>query len=97
MRRVTETNSGNSEAPILNVEGDLVALGPLRRLAARGLSNRQIASSIHLAEGTVKRHMANVNEKMGTSSRGEAARKALQEGWITIEEVTEAENEGGRG
>jgi DNA-binding NarL/FixJ family response regulator len=58
-------------------------------LAARGLSNRQIASSAHLAEGTVKRHLANVYQKMGVSSRGEAARKALQEEWITIEEVTE--------
>ena len=28
---MTGTTSGSSEAPILNVEGDLVALGPLRR------------------------------------------------------------------
>ena len=63
-------------------------------LSSRGLSNRQIASQIHLAEATVKRHMANVNQKMGTSSRGEAARKALSEGWITIEEITEEEAEG---
>ena len=43
-------------------------------LAARGLSNRQIAASVHLAEGTVKRHLANIYQKMGVSSRGEAAR-----------------------
>ena len=60
-------------------------------LAARGLSNRQIATSAHLAEGTVKRHLANAYAKMGVSSRSEAARKALQEEWITIEEVTEEE------
>jgi DNA-binding NarL/FixJ family response regulator len=64
-------------------------------LSSRGLSNRQIASRVNLAEATVKRHMANVNHKMGTSSRGEAARKALSEGWITIEEITEEEDEGG--
>jgi DNA-binding NarL/FixJ family response regulator len=58
-------------------------------LASRGLSNRQIANRIALAEATVKRHMANVNLKMDVSSRGEAARKALSEGWITIEEITE--------
>ena len=58
-------------------------------LAARGLSNRQIAASAHLALGTVKRHLANTYAKMGVSSRGEAARKALQEEWITIEELTE--------
>jgi DNA-binding NarL/FixJ family response regulator len=66
-------------------------------LAARGLSNRQIASRVHLAEATVKRHLANVNRKMGVSSRGEASRKALHEGWITIEEITQEEDEGGGG
>ena len=58
-------------------------------LAARGLSNQQIASSLHLAEATVKRHLANIYPKIGVSSRGEASRKALLEDWITIEEVTE--------
>src|SRR3712207_5442115 len=45
-------------------------------LAARGMSNRQIASSLHLSEATVKRHLANVYQKMGVSSRGEAVRVA---------------------
>ena len=58
-------------------------------LTARGLSNQQIASSLNLAEATVKRHLANIYPKMGVSSRGEASRKALLEDWITIEEVTE--------
>jgi ATP/maltotriose-dependent transcriptional regulator MalT len=57
-------------------------------LAARGLSNRQIASSLRVAEATIKRHLANTYEKIGVGSRGEAARKALAEGWITIEQVT---------
>jgi DNA-binding NarL/FixJ family response regulator len=63
-------------------------------LAARGLSNRQIASSLHVSEGTVKRHLANVYPKMGVGSRGEAAKEALLREWITIEEIT-AEDEGG--
>jgi DNA-binding NarL/FixJ family response regulator len=63
-------------------------------LVARGLSNAQIASSLHLSEATVKRHLANVFQKMGVHSRGEASREALQREWITIEEVT-AEDEGG--
>jgi len=58
-------------------------------LAARGLSNIQIASSLNVAESTVKRHLANVYIKMGVSSRGEAAREALMREWITIEEITE--------
>ena len=56
-------------------------------LAARGLSNGRIASSLYLAEATVKRHLANAYLKMGVQSRGEAAREALLRDWITIEEI----------
>ena len=63
-------------------------------LAARGLSNRQIADAVHLSAATVKRHLANIYPKMGVSSRGEALRKALSEGWITIQQVTGADAEG---
>ena len=56
-------------------------------LAARGLSNRRIAQELHLSEATVKRHLANVYEKMGVHSRGEASREALLKDWITIEEI----------
>jgi DNA-binding NarL/FixJ family response regulator len=62
-------------------------------LAARGLSNERIASSLHIAEATVKRHLANVYPKMGVSSRGEAAREALTREWITIEELTSEDDE----
>jgi DNA-binding NarL/FixJ family response regulator len=58
-------------------------------LAARGLSNEHIASSLHLSEATVKRHLANVYQKIGVHSRGEASKEALTREWITIEEVTE--------
>jgi len=65
-------------------------------LAARGLSNRQIGASLHLAEGTVKRHLANTYQKMGVGSRGEATRMALYEEWITIQDVTD-DSEGTKG
>jgi NarL family two-component system response regulator LiaR len=51
-------------------------------LAARGLSNRQIANALRLAEATVKRHLANLYPKLGVGSRGEATRQALTEGWL---------------
>ncbi|MGH3148167.1 MAG: response regulator transcription factor [Rubrobacter sp.] len=56
--------------------------------AARGESNRQIAHALHLAETTVKRHLSNVYEKMGVSSRGEATRRALAEGWISAWDIS---------
>ena len=57
-------------------------------LAARALSNREIAQALHLSETTVKRHLSNVYEKLGVRSRGEAARKALSEGWISAWDVS---------
>ena len=66
-------------------------------LAARGLSNGRIASSLYLAEGTVKRHLTNVYEKMGVKSRGDAAREALLKDWITIEELTAEDDAEGEG
>ncbi len=59
-------------------------------LAARGMSNHQIASRPGIAEATVKRHMANVYPKMGVSSRGEAVRVALENEWFTIREIEAA-------
>jgi DNA-binding NarL/FixJ family response regulator len=63
-------------------------------LVARGLSNYQIATEMHLAEGTVKRHLANIYEKVGVRSRSEATRLALQEMWIGISEITQADLDG---
>ena len=57
-------------------------------LVARGLSNRQIATSLRLAEATVKRHLANLYPKLGVSSRVEAIKKALSEGYISPHDVT---------
>ena len=51
-------------------------------LAARGMSNPQIAHHLGLSEGTVKRHLANIYPKMGVHSRGEAVHKALDNEWL---------------
>jgi DNA-binding NarL/FixJ family response regulator len=56
--------------------------------AARGMSNRQIATSLHLSEATVKRHLATIYPKIGVSSRGEAVRTALSRGWISPRDMT---------
>jgi DNA-binding NarL/FixJ family response regulator len=61
---------------------------------ARGLSNYQIASEMHIADSTVKRHLANIYQKVGVRSRSEATRLALQEMWIGISEITQADLDG---
>src|SRR5918992_3013483 len=65
-------------------------------LASRGLSNNQIARALGLAAGTVKRHLSNAYEKMAVHSRGEAVRRALSEGWVTIQEITQEEEDDGQ-
>src|SRR5829696_4847938 len=57
-------------------------------LAARGLSNRQIARELHISEATAKRHLANIYQKVGVRSRNEMVRKEMEEEWLGIEEIT---------
>jgi DNA-binding CsgD family transcriptional regulator len=64
-------------------------------LAARGHSNRRIGQELYLAEATVKRHLANVYEKVGVRSRNAAVRTALVEQWIGFHEITS--NDDGNG
>jgi DNA-binding NarL/FixJ family response regulator len=59
-------------------------------LAARGLPNCRRAAELYLSEATVKRHLANVYQKIGVHSRSEAVRMALMEQWIGLHEVTSA-------
>ena len=66
-------------------------------LAARGLSNRMIGKELHLAEATVKRHLANIYQKVGVRSRNEAVRKAITEQWIGIHDITSHESADGEG
>jgi DNA-binding NarL/FixJ family response regulator len=66
-------------------------------LAARGLSNRLIAEELHLSEATVKRHLANVYQRIGVNSRSEAVKMALMEQWIGLGEITSSDGNGSSG
>lgn len=52
----------------------------------QGLSNKQIAAQLHVAEGTVKNHVANVLQKLGVNDRTQAATAALERGIIHTHE-----------
>lgn len=58
------------------------------KCVARGFPNRLIAKRFHLAEGTLKRHLANIYAEIGVSSRGEAVAKGIAEGWLALEDIT---------
>ncbi len=52
------------------------------RLLASGCSNKEIASRLNIAEGTVKNHMTNVLGKLGVLDRTQAALKARELGLL---------------
>jgi NarL family two-component system response regulator LiaR len=57
------------------------------RLAARGLSNKDIARELVLSVRTVQGHLQNLFDKMQVGSRTEAVVQALQKGWLTLEDT----------
>lgn len=52
------------------------------RLVAGGYSNREIASGLHLAEGTVKNHLSSILSKLGVRDRTRAVLKAVDLGYL---------------
>ncbi|KPV52520.1 hypothetical protein SE17_14995 [Kouleothrix aurantiaca] len=52
------------------------------RLLADGLSNREIAARLVLAEGTVKNHVSTILDKLHAANRTQAARVAREQGLI---------------
>lgn len=57
------------------------------KLAAKGLTNKDIAEKLHLSYRTVEGHMRDVFNKLGVGSRTEAVLFGLKKGWFTLEEL----------
>jgi NarL family two-component system response regulator LiaR len=57
------------------------------KLAAKGLSNKEIAQELALSVRTVQSHLGNIFDKLGVSSRTEAVLRALKEGWLSLEQM----------
>ncbi|HNC09042.1 MAG TPA: response regulator transcription factor, partial [Anaerolineales bacterium] len=50
------------------------------RLLAKGMTNTDIAGTLHLSEGTVRNHVSAILEKLNVSDRTQAAVIAIQHG-----------------
>ncbi len=59
------------------------------RLAAKGYTNKAIAVQLGISDRTVQGHLANIFAKLGASSRTEAVMRAVQLGWVTVDDVLE--------
>lgn len=56
-------------------------------LAAKGLSNQDIATELCLSIRTVQGHLGHIFNKLQVGSRTEAVVHALKKGWVTLEDV----------
>jgi DNA-binding NarL/FixJ family response regulator len=74
-RKTTESSNSLTE-PLSERELEIL------RLIAKGASNREIAGTLFLAEGTVKNHVTNILGKLDVRDRTQAAIKAKDSGLI---------------
>jgi len=58
------------------------------KLAAKGMSNKDIANELHLSWRTVEGNLRNIFNKLGVGSRTEAVVQAMGRGWLTLEELS---------
>jgi two-component system NarL family response regulator len=56
------------------------------QLIARGMRNREIGDKLFISENTVKNHILNLLQKLGTTHRTEAVALAIQQGLVRLEE-----------
>ena len=68
--------SSSLDDPLSEREVDIV------RLLAQGLTNREIAQRLYLAEGTVKNYVTNILSKIGVRDRTQAALRARELGLL---------------
>ena len=57
------------------------------RLMARGLTNRQIASALHISSSTIKNHVKNILTKLDVAGRTEAVSLCLSRGILLPEDL----------
>ncbi len=75
------TDESTGTSPLTERETDVL------ELAARGLSNREIATQLDLSPRTVQTHLRHVFEKLQVASRTQAVILGLRQGWLNLEDL----------
>jgi DNA-binding NarL/FixJ family response regulator len=76
LSRIAPVSTGSLVDPLSTRELEIL------RLVATGASNREIAESLIIAEGTVKNHLTNILGKLSAKDRMQAVLKAKEHGLI---------------
>jgi two-component system, NarL family, response regulator LiaR len=82
LRTPTEDSSSQASSEVLS-DREMEVL----RLAAKGMSNMEIAEGLTLSVRTVQTHLRSIFNKLGVGSRSEAIVYGLKKGWLTLEEL----------
>lgn len=56
------------------------------QLIAHGMRNREIGEKLFISENTVRNHILNILQKLGTTHRTEAVAMAVQQGLVRLED-----------
>ena len=64
------------------------------KLAAKGISNKEIANELFLSVRTVKAHLSSIFDKLGVASRTEAVVKGVREGWLPLPNISDDQGRG---
>ncbi len=83
VRRLVASTSSEPRTPDALSERELEVL----RLAAKGISNKDIAEQLFLSPRTVQVHLGNIFSKLGVASRTEAVLYGLKRGLLTLEDL----------
>jgi len=75
-----QLNKGLAEQPVIDDLSEKEK--QILKLIAGGFSNKEIAASIFLAEGTVKNHVSNILAKLNTRDRTRAVLTAINQGLV---------------
>ena len=89
--RETSVKRGREQALDLLTERETEVL----KMAARGMSNKEIASGLFLSVHTVESHLGSIFNKLGVCSRIEAVMEAFKRGWFTLADISQPDSSGG--
>ena len=82
-RFIPSNGNGHTQVEDLLSQRELEVI----KLAARGLSNKEIAEQLFLSVRTVQGHLNHIFNKLNVGSRTEAILRGLSEGWLSLEDT----------